>query len=345
MTDTLNEALAQMDRELGIEPEPQTGEPAQGAPDPGGTPAEQTRDEQGRFAKEPEPDPVPEPEPSDPEDTGDPKFAGYLARFGTTPDTLTDLPAEVQKAIRAGFEADQLVGRRGQEYGELKKELEQLRDQLAPEPEQPRQYDGDQLSDWFADNPAQIIPAIENAYRQGDRTLLWHAVAALNEVDAPRAESIRAEIAKQDALAEMRELTQPLQEQGRQTTFATAWGNVAREHPGLLDDLTPDAIIAVAQTAPEVLAEIQSGTVDSLQRVIVNLAKIAAYDHGRQANQLVGDAAREAAERQATEAAAAKKEAFVGSGSQRNDPEPIDENEQWLREHFDPAAARYMAHD
>lgn len=328
MSDVLEQGLADLDRRLGIE-EPGTGEPGEataavettepvatdtaaqqeGTADPEGQP----RDERGRFTR------------ADVDSETQAKFESYLGRFGTTAEALAELPAEVQKTIWAGFEADGMVGRRSQELGEVKKTLEQIQAQTAPPPKQPQQYDHDATADYFAENPTAILPAIQQAYNSGDRSLVYLGIKALDDVDPVLAEGLRVEIAKRDALAEMSPHIERSEQAGLRATLDDAVTAVATAHPDFAQ--YGDSIMQQITDDPDLARGLIEGTPENAKRMLTNLYKIAAFDAARQDGSQLAQAQAEAQAQQQQEAEAAKREGFVASPTSRpgtETAEPVD---------------------
>lgn len=347
MSNILDEGLAALDRQLGIEPgTEETATVAETTEQVATEAAEQetterARDEAGRFAKA-------EPEATTdgrrPERTEEERFADYLGRFGADPAALAELPVELQKTIRAGFEADGMTGRQGRELGQLKQALDELRESVEasrpePQPVQQQGYDPDAVADHFAEHPTSILPTIQQAYANEDMNLVYLGIAALEDIDRPLAEGLRIEIAKRAAIAEMAPQIERNVQADFNTTFTAAWNTVKADHPDI--DQFADQILAAAQADPETLRGLQEGTPETTARVIGNLYKIAAFDASRQDGTTLTEAAAKSAAEQAAEADAAKREGFVATGNQR--VESKQEPEDPILAIFDKAAARYMA--
>ena len=341
MSNVVDDGLAALDRQLGIEPgtddtaAPETTEPEPEATEEVVTPAtEQETTEQETV------EPLAEPL--------DPKFESYLTRFGADPAAFADLTPEMQKALQAGFEADGMTGRQGQELGELKKLLDQIQEQTAPQPAPQPQYDLEALRDRLLDNPAAIEPTLREAWAQGNREITYLAVSTMADIDPVRAEAFRAEIAKQDAIAAVSEQMAPHIARGEKadfdTTFTAAWNQVKAAHPDI--DQFANEIIAQAEANPDLLRGLQEGTPESNQRVLSDLYKIVAYDAQQQDGSTLTKAVAEATATQQAETEAAKREGFVATGSQRVESERKTESEEWLdRLNFDRHLSRYMAAD
>lgn len=345
MTDPLDQALSDLDRQLGIEPgTDETAAADDGAPE-GGAPAaepqdDRLRDELGRFAKADEPE-TPAAEPLDD------KFAGYLTRVGIDPSTYGETPEQFQKALRAGYEADSLVGRKGQENDQLRRQLEEAQqawEQYQQPQQQPQQqqYDADQVAAYFDQNPAAIVPTIQQAWANNDRQLVYMGIAALEDAgDRVTAESLRIRIATLDAQAELAPQLQPMRERAEQDHMQSAWQQAVGQHPEMANYTRQ--ILEAAEQNPAVVARIQDGSVESARDTLISLYKIAAFDNGLQTASLVNNAASQAAADTAAQAAADKQAAFVGSAATRTDPETLSEGEAWAREFLDPYIDRTVA--
>jgi hypothetical protein len=307
--------------------------------------AERARDEAGRFVKQDDGDG--EEAASVPE--VDEKFASYLSRFGADPASLAELPAEVQKALQAGFEADGMTGRQGQELGELKKTLEQIQAQTAPQPVTPQQYDADAISDHFAEHPENILPTIQQAWSEDnperrDMNLVYLGIAALDDVNKPLAEGLRVEIAKRAAIAEMSPHIERSQQAGLKSTLDDAVGALVTDYPDFFQ--YGDQVMETINNDPELARGLVEGTSEDATNVLKNLYKIAAFDAARQDGSTLAQATAAAAAEQAAETEAAKRDGFVATGAQRVESGPQSEGEKWLDSMgFDKAAAQYYQTD
>lgn len=332
MSDVLDEGIAAFDREhapeLGTDEATDTGTDTTAA-DIAGT------EETSAVAAEAEGTPARDPETGQfvakeaPAQEADPKFESYLQRFGADPAAFDDLAPELQKALRAGFEADGMTGRQGQQLGELQKTLEAIQAQTAPQPEQQAQYDLDAVTDHFAEHPESILPTIQQAYDAKDMTLVFLAIDALEDLNPVLAKGLMVEIAKREMSAEMSPHIERTAQQDFNTNFSTAWNTVKATHPDI--DQFADQILAVAQQDPVVLRGLEEGTPESTARVLSSLYKIAAFDAARQDGSTLTQAQAAAQAEQAAETDAAKREGFVATGAQRVDTEPLSEGEQWLQ--------------
>lgn len=332
MSDMLSEGLAAFDRQFGDEPgtdettataDTETTAEVATPVEAHDETAEQPRDEAGRFAAK---------ETADVADDAAAEAAEQvkqdliLGRFKSH--------EELEKAY-ASLEGE--YGRRSREWGEVKKELEQIREQTAP---QQTRYEPDSVQDYFAENPAQILPAIQQAYASGDRTIVYLGIKALDDVDPVLAEGLRSEIAKRDAVAELGPQLERNAQNDFNTTFAAAWHQVKADYPDL--DQFADQILQAAEQDPETLRGLTEGTPESAKRTIATLYKIAAFDASKQDGALVAKTAAEEETRRQQEAETAKREGFVATGTQRVGSEKQEQLDPILAA-FDKAAERYTA--
>lgn len=282
------------------EPEASTEEGTSEAP-------QQTRDEQGRFAKAEEP-------------AGETQIAG--GRFKSYD--------ELEKAY---LELDSEYGRRGQEFGEMRKQLAEIQQSLQPEPGiEIDQGAVDWFDQQFADNPqAGAMWALQN-----DPTgTLYHRV--MDEwYETPGQARAAASFERQFEMRQLYEYIQsqqaPLQQQAFQNELASSWASLSREMPDLDNPEIAERMLKEAEGAPEILAALKSGKQEDTHRVIRNLYKLAMFE---QANQIAGSAQADTTQPNADEA-------FVASGSQRVDPESKSRGEQWAEENLDPYLERYF---
>lgn len=362
MSDAFDEALAKMDATLGVE----TAEP-EGAPPEGGTPA---KAEPEGLQQEPTPDPEttdPEAEAAEPEAEAeaeaeaetaapevDEKFASYLSRFGVEATDLSDLSPAARKALEAGFEADRTIGRQGQEYGqkitELEQKIQQLVDNSQQQPKETpppgQSYDPAQVAEYFADNPASIVPTINQAWQNNDRALVYLGIRALEDFDPVMAEDLRIGITKADALKEIDPHLSPLREQASKTNLDQVSAAAGSQFKALYPDFDQHAAAMneIAEKNPHLLGGLAEGTVEGTMSTLETLYKLAAFEAAQQNTQRLTAAQQEAAEKAALEAKAAKHDAFVATGSQRVEPESQGDIDPLLAA-FDAAAGRYMPTD
>lgn len=312
MSDMLDKALESMDSQLGIEPEetpPAASEPEGTAEPEVAEQPEGERDEQQTEEGEP----------------GDPDVEAYLARFG----------GDQEKALKAAVEAQRMIGRQGQEYGELRKELEHLREAVGNQPA-PSLAPQQQIVEWIdsQEDPRVAVQwAIQNDL---NGPLYQRAMDNWHEVQPRAAAAFERQVEMNTLRQEMEARLTPVQQQTQQNAFAATWQKLRSEIPDL--DQHRDQILQAAQETPEILLSLQTGDPAKAETVIRQLYKIASFD-AKSATQAATTAV---SQQVAAETAAAKKQAFVAAGSQRNEPEQKSPGDEWLEAMgFDKAAARY----
>lgn len=317
MPDVLKDALADLDKHLGIEPQPDaspegTSEQQQEASDEG-TSEQRARDEQGRFTSH--------------QDAGDeteeqPQEELILGRFKSHDDL-----ANAYKELESEF------GRRNQDWQELK----QLREEISGLPQQWQQT---QQQQQVAASAPQAVQQLlnEGRYREAadyaasvpDQGYLYGQVLQNWGRDDPDQANTYQQmqwIAHQQ---------QQLLNVANQTALETAYNRFSAGKPDL--EAVAPAMLEVAQESPKVLQLLQDP--DPQTRIEV-LDYLYTKAKGRVSTELTG-AASEAAKRQAEEANAAKQQAFVGTGTRRVEPETPTEGDQWLDSiGFDEAIKRY----
>jgi hypothetical protein len=225
---------------------------------------------------------------------------------------LDKYDGDVEKALAAAVDAQALVGRQGQELGELRRTVEERMGQVeqtvraATTP----QYDPDELAGWFAENPTRIPEVARTAFYQGNDALMDAAIEAWEDVDKLGARRFDRDVAVARARQEISAESEKRQE------VAAGWneaaGAFAEAHPDL-DKYAPK----MREIAPEypTLMEILS-TGNAEQRVeVLEFLYTKAAGHASETLSLVNkDIARE----QAREADAAIKEAAVASAATAN---------------------------
>lgn len=332
MSNMLDDALAQMDAQLGIEPQADPGaEATQEAPDEGGTSDQQERqrDDQGRFIAGDKPDAAVE---EGEEVAADPERPGWLPEQFASPEELA----------RSWQEAQSMIGRQGQEYGEIRKELERLQSTIS-DTQPPAAYD--------EDNPAATahlaFDSISRAVKAGrepnerDVMALRQAVEIWKDED-PFAAAVwvstrqrEQEIARLQSQYEDRlSAIQPL-------IFQSQAGQVVDQVRARFPDFDTylTALSEVFANDPRLIEAL--GDPDRRDWAMTTAYKIAKADSVGNLSQ----AAQDAATQEAQESRAARQQAFVAAGSQRNEPESKSADELWLEQNFDPAAARYNRRD
>lgn len=315
LDDMIAEAFGE---EVPVEPAPEpseqvvteaSAEEVDGTSEQEAVPTEQPRDEQGRFAA-----------------TAEEKDEGldkYLERFG----------GDVDKALKAAVEADRMIGRQGQQMGELQKQLTELQEALqAPMPEQPAPVT-QEMVDWF-DEQAMEDPAGAVAYAlQNDPTgVLYNRAMDVWYEESPRqAAAFERRLELQAYQQEMWQQQRPLYEQAARQDFAALWQEMAADIPELRDPATAEAMMQAVREAPEILAGLRSGLPDDRKRMIRNLYKLAKFE---QANRVASEA-------QYAPSNESPQAPHVASQETNVDPEPKSAGERWAEEFLDPEFERY----
>ncbi|MCR4341300.1 MAG: hypothetical protein NUW01_15590 [Gemmatimonadaceae bacterium] len=264
---------------------------------------ERPRDEKGRFVPaddETPPDPEAAPAEAEPEPAPTPEL--ILGKFKSNDDLAA-----------AYRELEAFRGQQANEIGELRRQVEQVREQTAP---QTTQYDAAAIQDHFAENPTAILPAIQQAYAAGDNTLVYLGIHALQDVDPVLAEGLRIEIAKRDAVSEMTEQVRPAMAQAETADFDGRARDLAARHPDIGDFIASQDIAALAEQFPLQKRAIVEGSPEDRFSAIESLYLI---HRGRESDRVTDnltDTTRQVARETAEQAAVLREEGFVASATQ-----------------------------
>lgn len=258
----------------------------------------------------------------------------------TAPAEAEPVPAQTPELILGKFktneelaaayrELDAFRGQQANEIGELRRQVEQVREQTAP---QAPQYDAAAIQDHFAANPTAILPAIQQAYAADDRTLVYLGIRALEDVDPVLAEGLRIEIAKRDAVSEMTEQVRPAMAQAENQEFQGRAQDLAARYPGIGDFIAGQDIAALAEQFPLQKRAIVEGSPEDRFSAIESLYLI----HRGRATDNLTDTTQRVARETAEQAAALREEGFVASatqtaGSSKLSPAQLLE-EQWANQ-------------
>lgn len=263
-----------------------------------GQETETTEETEPEAAPEPEAaaEPEPETEAADPLRDESGRFTNdqkLLEEYG-----LTQFKS-IGDALKSYRELQGLQGRQAQEIGEIR---QQLQDLAAVREQQPVSWD-----DYDAATAAQI------AFERGDTHRFQQAMTEWKDED-PFAAAVW--VADQKRQAELTQLRQeyesrlvPVQQRNQQQMTADAYQAVAARIPDI--NQFGDGMLQAAETAPEIVAILQSGTQQDVERVFENLYWLA---KGRQAD-TVNAAAAQAAAAQTEANRQAKTQAVVASAS------------------------------
>lgn len=232
-------------------------------------------------------------------DTSDPQIAALLEKYGGDPN----------KALAALAGAQELIGRQGNELGELRRLVEERVGSLeetvraAAQP----QYDADELTEWFAENPTRIPDVARDAFYRGNEQLMDAAIEAWEEVDRSGARKFERDV----AVARAR---QQLAADSEQTNERVAeWNSVSQQfaaaHPDL-EQLAP-TMRELAPQYPNMLQILQSGTPEARLEVLDFLYEKARGHNG----DTLATRSREIAREQAEEGHRAIEQAAVASAA------------------------------
>lgn len=232
-------------------------------------------------------------------DLSDPEVARLVAKYG----------GDVSKALAAGAELQSLVGRQGNELGELRRLMEERvngleeRVHAANEP----QYDPDELTVWMAEHPTAIPDIARQAFYAGNDALMDLAVGAWEDVDRGAARRFSQEAAVARARTQMQA------EGERNAQIASGWNQTAErfaeEHPDL--ETHAPRMREIAPQFPNLISILQTGDPQSRIEVLEFLYEKA---KGSSAEE-IQTSAREIARTQANEATQAIKDAAVASAT------------------------------
>ena len=298
----LDTALEQFDKML--EPEDPEKETPQEAQTPEEAPVQETA------------------EPEEPQ--RDPAVQAYLDKYGGDPD----------KAIAAAVEAQRLIGKQGEELGELRKLIE---DRLPEERDEDYGVPMDaSTASWFdtlmEENPIQAMEWARNNDPSGayyNRGMgIWfdsNPAQAATYQNAVIAQALRDEF--KESLATQ---TKPLQDQAHQQTLNSAWTEARKEFPDL--DEHAEAMLEEAKASPEILRGADSP--DQMKRAINMLYRLA---KGAAATTL--ETAKQEAETEQKQANRDAKLSGTAPATRARSPEPESEDPQWLQE-FDAVLER-----
>lgn len=251
----------------------------------------------------------------------DERLTAYLDKYG----------GDVDKALTAAVEAQELLGRQGSELGELRKEIQALSERI-PEQEEDDPYvpmDSSTVS-WFdtlmEENPLQ---AMEWA-RQNDSSGTYYSrgMAAWMDTNPAQASTyqmaVMADALRKEFKEELSEKTRPYQADHQRNTINQAWQMAVGENPDIANHA--DAILQEAKDSPELLRgadtpEAQKNALHKLYRLV----------KGAAATTL--EAATEEAETERKQANRSAKLSGTTPQTKAVSPEPAkSEGDQWLED-------------
>lgn len=279
------------------------------APPEGETPPEEPGETS--FVEEPLMETPPEPEPvsevieeESPErlrdETGkfvpsfkDPAIQQYVEKFG----------GDLSAALRSAVEAQSLIGRQGSELGDLRREVDQMREAISVPPP----LDQESFQALIEEDPQQAVYA---AAQRGDQYAFDSALASWYEVEPRAAARFERELELTRFRAEMQEAIRPIAEPVREQTMrqlaAQAKMDLERQYQDFGDILGSVTEEEVAGIDTQVMRELSAQNPKAALEVIYRWVKA-----GRSSRE------REDAERAREQAREEKKDAYVASSSSR----------------------------
>lgn len=270
-------AAEQLDSKLGAFFQAEMADQQADTPSDDGPAAETAEPE----ASEPQPEPEAEPEveaeaeaekPEPPRDDAgrflphkftDPEIQGLVEKYG----------GDVNQALKAAVEAQRLIGRQGQELGELRKQMEETLEQRLTQFQQQTQqaqYAPSMVQSYIDDG--NYYAAAETARQTGNQALLGHVLSSWG-ADSPYEATVytsalqQQEFARQieERLGQFREMAQPItqitsqQKMGQALTeFSEGKPDMQQVAPEMLKvaEQSPTVVALLAQDDPQVRAEV-----------------------------------------------------------------------------------------
>lgn len=208
---------------------------------------------------------------------------------------------------------ESLAGRQGQEFGELRRELQEMRQSLQGSSNEDYVPIDDQTAS-AVDELAESNPQQAAAWALEHQPLLYERVMDIWFQNDPRSagrfeNGLMLRQMRDDITASIGPAVAPLQAQAQERAFAEAWANVAQKYPDMSSH--GEAMLEAAKTVPELSHALTTGDAASKERLIENLLFLA---RGREADRFAAAAA-ETGRGQATDAIAEKIAAAVATGS------------------------------
>ena len=291
----------------------------------------QPRDEQGRFTRtQPEVTDLEDQqaehdqeldEQEQPEDEGDPEVAAFLAKYGNDPD----------KALRAAVELSKLQGRQGDELGQLRQTVEDLRERLDA-PQRPAvpitEALVEELDSLAVENPQAALSRVGQI---GDPTgqLTDRVMDIWFQVNPRQASAFQAALIAQQTEQRVRAELEPIVQERGQTAeeraYVDSWNVALSKHPDMNDHA--QAMHDLLQERPALArAVLASETVEERAQAFETVYELVA---GRSASPEVREAAQQQQRQQAKEArtrAAVAKPSAVGSAPGAEEKELSEED-------------------
>lgn len=265
----------------------------------------------GQFVAAPDDAPV----ETEPQANAAPEGQDELADYRD----LLDRYGSVPEALKALKHQGELIGRQGNELGELRRlreQFEQFQQQYQAQVQADEQYvDPGYLNELFERNPAQAVAEAIKAGNMPDSPIYERLMDAWIEEDPKAAKvdtQIRMRIMEQQFRDQLQKVQQPIQEQQVQSTWNQAFLAVAGKNPDM-DTLAPK-MGELARDPFFQNAVRQASSPQEYERIIEMMtltARGSAYPH-------IQSAAAEAQRQAEDQASTQRQQAFVASGSSAN---------------------------
>lgn len=260
---------------------------------------------------EPETEEAVEAEAEEPE--RDERLQSYLDKYG----------GDVDKALAAAVEAQELIGRQGSELGELRKSIEELSERIPEEEYAPVDQQTVSWLDTLAEERPQqaALWALQND-RSG--TLYERVMEQWADASPLQASRFETELRMAQLRSQMEKEARPLQEQAAKSEIGQAWIQAAQEIPDLNE--YAQAIVEEARESPEILRE-----ADSFEKKVKAYHKLYRMVRGAQASTI--EAVQAESEQEQKEQARADKLGGTAPAQQKAvTPGRKSAGDQWLEE-------------
>lgn len=273
------------------------------------------RDEQGRFA------------PAAAQD--EPDVRAYLERHG----------GDVDKALRSAVEAQQELGRKNLEVGELRQmraDLEAIKQGMEPE------FDPEEYQAYAMENPREAaVTAYQHAKKTGDWGLYQQTIQDWSREDGFAASDFHSDVKLAEVQEQWRQQQAPVQQELQNRDLALAMEAAVAQYPELArDDFVQSALPLVGQHSPWFAQQVASALQNGSQQDKVGALGLLAH-HVRS---LLNGATSETPQQNAGNAQAPatlqhplipdKGQAHVASSAYspaRETPSPEDKAREWFR--------------
>lgn len=250
---------------------------------------------------------------------GESLFAG---KYKTADDLAT-----AYKALEAklGEQSSQIA-----ESRKLADEMAAIREQMGTPAVQTPQYDPDEVSSWFDENPTMIPQVVAEAFQNNDNTLYqiglqkWHEYSPVQAMEFTLA--VREQAMKAEFDAKLAQATLPIQQQAQKAAADNAVARVSAEFPEMKTDEFARVMQEEAQNAPWLATVVATGDPAQLEQALRSLALMA---KGRLADTLLASAQKDRGTQQQANHEL-KKEAAVLSATSSPTREPVTGQSQWL---------------